>query len=243
MFEEKVNKVYINKKYIAAGQVWWVDMQEEETSEYKFEETTKTRLWLVLSSNAEAAFCIPFTHRLNRNVTEPVITDGTETKNIAMKGGYLRRLSIDRFTEPGSSLYYTLSRRSLKKIWSVVMCALIADEFEEDEMHSIIRDAYIYDNNAHRNNVHDKWVQGISCHMGDIYSSNINMNEEAIAREKYMNGKGYEIDNTIPYYYQNYGGMSNGCNTYTEPEREASETEGQGDDRACEEYDYAPNDL
>ena len=87
--EEKINKLNVVKKYISAGQVWWVDMQEEPTSVYGYEETIKTRKWLVLSSNAEAAYCVPFTHRINRDSNEPIISDGNQYNDVSMKGGYI----------------------------------------------------------------------------------------------------------------------------------------------------------
>ena len=190
--EEKINKLNVVKKYIAAGQVWWVDMQEEPTSAYGYEETIKTRKWLVLSSNAEAAYCVPFTHRINRDSNEPIISDGNQYNDVSMKGGYIRRLSIERFAEPGSSLAYTLSRKSLRKAWAVVMNAIIADEFDEDEMHKIVTDAFYYGENANRTS-YDNRTQPLSCSMGNIYCSSKNMTEEAIAREKFINGRGYEV--------------------------------------------------
>jgi hypothetical protein len=184
-------------------------MEDEEASKFKYEDTSKTRLWLVLSSNAEAAFCVPLTHRIGRTADEVVLTDGSDVQQVAMKGGYLRRLSIDRFTAPGSSLYYTLSRKSLRKAWSIVMYAIMASEFTEQEMQDIIGDAFVYERNCHKNNTCDKWRQNVSCHMGDIYTSNINLNEEALGRVSYMNGHGYDSNSPIimKTNESNIGGM------------------------------------
>lgn len=87
--EEKINKINIMRKYISAGQVWWIDMENEEGTKYLYEETRKTRTWLVLSSNAEAAYCVPFTHRLNRDSNEPIICDGNDKNNASLKGDYI----------------------------------------------------------------------------------------------------------------------------------------------------------
>lgn len=189
--EEKINKLNITRKYIAAGQVWWVDMEDEEVSKYGYEETRKTRSWLVLSSNAEAAYCVPFTHRINRDSNEPVISDGNHSHDSSLKSGYIRRLSMERFAEPGSSLAYTISRKSLRKAWAVVLNSLMAGEFEEDEMHRIVEDAFLYGEHANRSN-YDNRVQPLSCSMGNLYCSARHLTEEAVARVKYINGLGYE---------------------------------------------------
>ena len=222
MFDEKVNKLYVKKKYIAAGQIWWVDMEDKEST-YKYEETTKIRLWLVLSSNAEAAFCVPLTHRIGRNAEEVVITTGSnDDEPAAIKSGYIRRLAIERFINPSSSLVCTLSRKSLKKAWSVVMYAIMADEFDEHEANDIIKDSFVYATNAHKSSICDNWSQLVHCNKGDIYSSMFNMNEEAIARLKYINGYGYEIDyNVQPHMYN-------------EEESEYGTEDGQGDHGACQ---------